>query len=71
MNLFLALVICLHIQTGETNQMYDEYDWNAAEQGPGHHRLDFRSIGNAKSAHMKKKRNYFTTELWKALSPHV
>ena len=68
MNLFLALVFCLNLQTVEMAELLDEYDF-APEQG--HHRLDFRSIASGKSLHTEKKRNYFTTELWKALSPHV
>ena len=67
MNLFLALLLCLHLQTAEMVEL-DEYDYAPEE---GHHRLNFRSIANGKSLHMEKKRNYFTSELWKALSPHV
>ena len=69
MNLFLALVFSLNLQTVQM----DEYDWDEYDFAPeqGHHRLDYRSLANGKSLHTEKKRNYFTTELWKALSPHV
>ena len=64
MNFFLALVFCLQFQSGKMEQA-DEFDFDAGE----HHQLDYRNkIG--KSVHMKKKRNYFTAELWNVLSPH-
>ena len=74
MNLFEALIFSLVLQTGEMNPVNNsEQDYYSHGNVPHNIKnwADYFDFVKRTPFHMTTKRNYFTTELWQSLIPHV